>query len=107
MLRGISLGAIKKFLAFVRVKFDSGFFDGCLIRMFTDGTVLEPVQRFEELTMTHVVYLLIKDPSITGDKRMADCVEHIDPADVGPPAYFISRECSKCGSDVPCASPLP
>ena len=92
VLRGISLGGIKKFLAFTRAQFNSGFFDGCLIRKFSDGTVLNPVQDFEDLTTTHVVYMLIKDPVITGSKRMADCPEHIDPSDVGPPAYFISRE---------------
>ena len=95
MLRGVSLGGIKKIFTFVRDKFDSGFFDGCELKRFEDDTVLPAVTKFEELTTTHVVYLLIKDPSITGGKRMADCPEHIDPADVGPPAYFISRECSK------------
>ena len=92
LLRGISLGGMKKFLAFVRAKFDSGFFNGCEQKRFEDKTKLPAVTKFEDLTTTHVVYMLIKDPNITGSKRMADCPEHIDPSDVGPPAYFISRE---------------
>ena len=86
------MGGIKKFLALTRAKFDSGFFNGCEEKMFEDGTELPAVTKFEDLTTTHVVYMLIKDPDITGIKRMADCPEHIDPSDVGPPAYFISRE---------------
>ena len=93
LLRGISLSGIKKFLGYVRDQFDSGFFDGCDQKRFEDGTFLSAVSKFEDLTTTHVVYKLIKDPSITDSKRMADCPEQIDPADVGPPSYFVSREC--------------
>jgi hypothetical protein len=46
---------------------------------------------YMELTTTSVVYNWIKDESVTGTKRLADCADLIDPRDVGPPRYFVSH----------------
>ncbi len=46
---------------------------------------------FEELNTTQLVHLWVKTPAVTGMSRLADVSHLIDPADVGPPTYFISH----------------
>jgi len=90
---GVNLVFAKKMLAHVEKLFNDGYFNKD--RKFEDGTKLEPVHKFEDLTTTHVVYLWVKDESVTGDKRLVDCPDTIpglfQQADVGKPSYFISH----------------
>jgi hypothetical protein len=55
------------------------------------GRECPAVRLFEELTTTQLVHLWIKREDVTGTRRMAEVPELIDPADVGPPTYFISH----------------
>jgi hypothetical protein len=90
---GVNLKFIKHILAHVEKKFNEGYFN--VDRRFEDGTVLKPVDQFEDLTTTHVVYLWVKDKSVTADKRLVDCPDAFkgifDRSDVGKPTYFISH----------------
>ena len=88
-LKGLTLGGLRKMEATVRQLCLDGHFN--TLRTFPDGTVCPPVSRFEDLTTTHVVYCWVKDTAVTGDRRLADCPDLVDPADVGVPNYFISH----------------
>jgi hypothetical protein len=91
--RGINLKFVKKLLAHVERLFNEGYFN--VERRFEDGTVLKPVDLFEDLTTTHVVYLWVKEQSVTGESRFVDCPDIFpdlfDAEDVGSPQYFISH----------------
>ena len=49
------------------------------------------VKDFDELTTTRFVYGWVKRHEVTGDERLADCPDLIDPADIGVPLYFVSH----------------
>ena len=40
---------------------------------------------------TRPTHRWIKDASVTGAERLADCPGLIDPSDIGKPTYFISH----------------
>ncbi len=63
---------------------------------FRQATVLlgrecPAVSCFEELNTTQLVHLWVKKQEVTGECRLADVPHLIDPADIGPPTYFISH----------------
>ena len=91
--RGVNLRFVKKLLVHVEKLFDQGHFN--LSRKFEDGTELSPPLSFDDLSTTHVVYLWIKEQSVTGERRFVDCPELFpdlfEPSDVGVPQYFISH----------------
>jgi len=49
------------------------------------------VRSFDQLTTTQLVYEWVKDEAVTGTRRLAEVEDLIDPADVGPPTYFVSH----------------
>jgi hypothetical protein len=57
------------------------------------GRVCPAAHSFEDLTTTQLVHLWVKEQSVTGSSRLAEVADLIDPADIGPPAYFISHAC--------------
>ena len=59
----------------------SSFREACTLL----GRECPAVRSLEELTTTQLVHLWVKREDVTGTRRM------IDPADVGPPTYFISH----------------
>ena len=93
VLRGVNLKFVKSLLSHTENLFKKGHFN--VSKKFDDGTELNPVDKFEDLTTTHLVYLWIKEPSVTGDKRLVDCPDALpglfEPCDVGQPSYFISH----------------
>lgn len=36
-----------------------------------------------------VEFSWVKDASVTGSKRLAECTDLIDPEDIGEPTYFV------------------
>ena len=89
-LKGISVGGLKKMAERVRkLCEEDGFF--AEDRAFTDGTVVYGTRDYNTLTTTQVVYQFVRDEDVSGSLRLADCIQIVDPADLGRPAYFISH----------------
>jgi hypothetical protein len=89
-LKGVTLGGLRKLEVMVRQLHSSGFFSKKWIS--SDGKVsFPPVLTFEDLTTEQLVYRWVKSRDMTGDRRLADCPQHINPADLGVPSYFISH----------------
>ena len=92
--RGVSLKFLKAVYAHTEKLFRDGTFN--VHRSFPDGTVLGPARKFEDVTTTHVVYLWVKELSVTGYRRLVDCPEllsslGVSQADVGIPTFFVSH----------------
>jgi hypothetical protein len=49
------------------------------------------IPTFDDITTRDLVYRWIKDASVTGEERLADCPDLVDPNDVRPPTYFVSH----------------
>lgn len=89
-LLGISLRGVKRLRArLVELCADaerSPFREACTLL----GRDCAAVQSFEELTTTQLVHQWVKRNEVTGTRRLAEVPNLIDPADIGPPTYFIS-----------------
>jgi hypothetical protein len=92
--RGVNVKFLKAIYAHVKKLFRDGTFNAN--HEFNDGTVLKPAVNFEDVSTTHVVYLWVKEASVTGDSRLVDCPEllsslGVSQADVGIPTFFVSH----------------
>ena len=86
---GITIKGLKVLDSWVRKQWELGRFKE--ERKFPDGTVCAAIQNYEEITTTHVVYCLIQDEALTGDKRLAECSDIINPEYIAQPTYFVSH----------------
>jgi len=92
--RGVNVKFLKAIHAHVKKLFRDGRFS--VYHKFDDGTVLKPALKFDDVSTTHVVYLWVKEASVTGDSRLVDCPEllsslGVSQADVGIPTFFVSH----------------
>ena len=92
--RGVNVKFLKAVYAHTEKLFRDGTFN--VHCSFPDGTPLCPAEKFEDVTTTHVVYLWVKELSVTGDRRLVDCPEllsslGVSQADVGIPTFFVSH----------------
>jgi hypothetical protein len=92
--RGVNVKFLKALYANTEKLFRDGTFN--VDRSFPDTTVVGPALTFEEVSTTHVVYLWVKEISVTGDRRLVDCPEllsslGVSQADVGIPTFFVSH----------------
>ena len=46
---------------------------------------------YAKLTTTQFVSMWVKDPAVTGNRRLADCPDIIDQSCIGPPTIFMSH----------------
>ena len=76
-MRGITIRGLRKLYRKTRDVFAQGRFN--------------EREDFLSLTTSDLVYSWVKDPQVTGDKRLADCPDIIDPRDIGTPQLFISH----------------
>ena len=83
--RGISLRGLRK----LRDKVKQLCSDGEIFGSYEGEKYV--VKDFDELTTTRFVYGWVKRHEVTGDERLADCLDLIDPADIGVPLYFVSH----------------
>lgn len=88
-LLGIKIKGLRILESWVKQKWEAGSFKA--ERKFPDGTVCLAVDRYEEITTTHVVYCLIQDESLTKDKRLAECSDIISNEYIARPTYFVSH----------------
>ena len=94
-LIGINLQGLRKLMIFIQSLIPSGRFRNRVKdAVWKDGICIEEavdviVKSWEDLTTGAWVYGFVKTG--TGSKRLAECSEIIDPADIGKPSYFISH----------------
>ena len=69
--KGITIGGLKKLKVVIQTECEAGRFKED--KTFPDGTRCKGTTKFKNLTTTDVVYRYVKDESVTGDRRLADC----------------------------------
>ena len=94
-LIGINLQGLRKLMIFIQSLIpEERFRNRVKDAVWKDGICIEEavdviVKSWEDLTTGAWVYGFVKTD--TGSKRLAECSEIIDPADIGKPSYFISH----------------
>ena len=90
--KGISVRGLRKLEALLRKECVKGTFNIDRPAGFRNNwDEVKGISRFEDLKSGHVVYEWIRDPAITGGKRLADCPSIIDPSEIGVPQFMISH----------------
>ncbi|GAX78217.1 hypothetical protein CEUSTIGMA_g5659.t1 [Chlamydomonas eustigma] len=87
--KGITLRGLRKLSDRIKLLCHQGMFNEDRI---INGRLFRGIEGdYRKLTSTQLVYMWVKDKSVTSNRRLADCNHLVNPQDVGKPIYFISH----------------